>query len=168
MLCGHINVEIISSHKVRLVSLLQDFSESLTYDVWAKSPGVTLCLIPPVCLVVEILFSLSNYRTRLHEIHPRKWGSSWNFRLHSKLLCIQGDFVSPTWAFWSFHLVRPRRAPHENEFGEQGGRRRIINYVHLPPSNMKQGVLTFGQIVGLQRNVVISSLLLHVVSIYGT
>ena len=39
MLCGHINEEITSSHKVQLVSLLQDLSESLTHGVCAKSPG---------------------------------------------------------------------------------------------------------------------------------
>lgn len=68
--------KIASFHKGKLVSLLQDFSESLMYDLCAKSPKESHGRPnSPLCLAVEILFSLSNYGTRLHEIHFRKWGS---------------------------------------------------------------------------------------------
>lgn len=55
------------------------------YDLCAKSPKESHGRPnSPLCLAVEILFSLSNYGTRLHEIHFRKWGSNWN----SRLLCV--------------------------------------------------------------------------------
>lgn len=61
MFQGHINVEITSFQKVKFVSLLQDFSESFTHNLCAKSPRDSHSMPnPSMGLVLEILFTSRN------------------------------------------------------------------------------------------------------------
>ena len=136
------------------------FTTSVTWEAPNLQVRVKMCLIPLMWVTVEMLFSWSNCEARLHEIHFRKWVSSWNSRLFSTPNCLAlRDPLTATWAFDQSIWCAPKGLYPKIRFKDwvKGNykQRRGINKGAPCHPNVEEIFITLGQIVGLQCNMVI-------------